>query len=971
MLADPPARRRRRTFGWRGWGLAAALSLPALYGVWAVGPGAVPMTARPIGCELEYADGSCTLPQSSSDPFRVWIDAPPDSQPELLKDGVHRLTTRSLPTSSGVLLELTEPLSPGTLRIYVRKHWRIHLGMVKLRGPIAGEPDWLRKAWLVRRDSPVGGGEAAWGILSAHQSQAAQLTGEVEARYLSLRARLVCELELPDWEKLLRQSIAANQKVGPLSEEAEDVLWLAERLSTRAGRPDEAEKVLLAHHDHIARLPDYVPWELRQQALHLALRGDEVAALNRIEAGRQVAHQTGNDAALSDLNVLGAPLLGRLNNIAQASKWLTEVPTDKLSPCRQIEVLFARAQVALQARESDATRKLPTALGEPVALMNQASGLLKACDQPRHLALVCTYLGASALHHNQLGEAAQWVSRAQARLQLPDHESSQAWQYILGQTALGHKQFAVAQENFLALLKLGQKDANADAEWRAELSLGQTAQAQAQQSGRAADLAEAKRHFVAAETLADRGSLAAPLGLSGGGYLSRYERGTAAYVELLVQSGELTTALQVIRHARVRGIRALAALDRLPRLSQRTPEAQAKYQAAIDSYQQARTEITRLVHAESVAPTDELPRLQEEHERWSDQALRALEAILKLGDLPALARAPQRAPAAGELLLICHPLTARWVCLGADSVSIKSTFVESADLDNRRPRDLLSEKLLVPFKEQLARATRVTVLGYGAQREIDLAMLPFGTDKKLLYTQREVVYALDLPVTEAALAAKAPPAEKGDATLLIDPEGFLPVIQKTAPPIANSLRAAGYQPNIIGTTVALHGGTPGVRAPAGKSVTGDRLLADLGHSLLFHAAVHIVYASTGGWRHVLRLSDDAGVMVSDILALPQVPLYVTLFACESGRTSEEWGNLEGLGMAQAFLARGSRWVVGTERPIEPALAAELSVAFYQALASRHDPVSALRAAIEHSLPGPAGAAPGHDRDVGAFRVYVP
>jgi CHAT domain-containing protein len=124
---------------------------------------------------------------------------------------------------------------------------------------------------------------------------------------------------------------------------------------------------------------------------------------------------------------------------------------------------------------------------------------------------------------------------------------------------------------------------------------------------------------------------------------------------------------------------------------------------------------------------------------------------------------------------------------------------------------------------------------------------------------------------------------------------------------------------------------------------------------------------------MLRLSEDAGLMVSDILALPRVPHYVTLFACESGRTTEEWGNLEGLGLAQAFLTRGSKWVVGTARPVAPGLAAAMSTSFYEAFSRSQDPAQAIGIAIRRVQPvePQSSAQLSIDNDVGAFRVYVP
>ena len=87
-----------------------------------------------------------------------------------------------------------------------------------------------------------------------------------------------------------------------------------------------------------------------------------------------------------------------------------------------------------------------------------------------------------------------------------------------------------------------------------------------------------------------------------------------------------------------------------------------------------------------------------------------------------------------------------------------------------------------------------------------------------------------------------------------------------------------------------------------------------------------------------------------------------------------WGSdIEWLGMAQAFLSRGSEWAIGTVRKVGDELAADIAIRFFAKLVQNADPQTALRAAVIESGRQPVSrrAQLTPENDIGAIRVYGP
>jgi CHAT domain-containing protein len=90
----------------------------------------------------------------------------------------------------------------------------------------------------------------------------------------------------------------------------------------------------------------------------------------------------------------------------------------------------------------------------------------------------------------------------------------------------------------------------------------------------------------------------------------------------------------------------------------------------------------------------------------------------------------------------------------------------------------------------------------------------------------------------------------------------------------------------------------------------------------------------------LLLADGGRFELGDVLALPRVPDTVVLLGCRTGQAKAL--PVAGLGLAQAFLLKGSSRVIASTRPLDDALAAGLSSRLYGA--PGQDVVNSLRRA---------------------------
>ncbi|MEU6408362.1 CHAT domain-containing tetratricopeptide repeat protein [Microbispora sp. NPDC046933] len=166
------------------------------------------------------------------------------------------------------------------------------------------------------------------------------------------------------------------------------------------------------------------------------------------------------------------------------------------------------------------------------------------------------------------------------------------------------------------------------------------------------------------------------------------------------------------------------------------------------------------------------------------------------------------------------------------------------------------------------------------------------------------------------------------------------------------LPAAGPEATAVG---AIHDGT----VLAGTAASVEAVSAALSRAGLVHLAAHGHLSAENPLFSGIALADGP-LMAYDVERLPRVPHTLVLAACDSGRSVVRTGD-ELMGLAVAFLARGTSQLVASVLPIPDAATTPVMVAFHERLATGRPPAAALaeaQRAVRGDDPRTAAAAAG-------------
>ncbi|MFO0589059.1 MAG: CHAT domain-containing protein [Polyangiaceae bacterium] len=300
------------------------------------------------------------------------------------------------------------------------------------------------------------------------------------------------------------------------------------------------------------------------------------------------------------------------------------------------------------------------------------------------------------------------------------------------------------------------------------------------------------------------------------------------------------------------------------------------------------------------------------------------------------------APLPGEVRLHYHPVIDGWVAVGLGGDG--SAVVKRLKSIPRSPPGAAADALLSPFEGMLRGARTVVVLADRALREVEIGELPLGGGT--LSDRAAVGYALGGPVAPRPGRDVEGCAGKPTALLVVDPSRNLAGARRSGERIASALGSSA--------TVLV-----------GEGASRRAVLSALGEPCLrlFQYDGHAVLGERKDGVEAALVLSDARLTTSEILdasVVVRVPERVLLSGCETARE-------EGLGVAQAFLQRGSREVLATTSKVDDERAAELMEAVHRKGASGDiDLVTTLRDAVR-DLRGPdAGAGPWV-----SFRVLLP
>lgn len=726
-----------------------------------------------------------------------------------------------------------------------------------------------------------------------------------KARALALLARI--ELARGSTRAIARfqASIDESRAQGLLSQEVLDRETLAYVLTVRERRFRDARTWLKDLDRDSADFPEGRAFGRYYLALLARETGDLRTALRLSdEAAAELAHLGSYKGwfMAKELNATTLSALGRSADGLRALDDITAGALERADRCERARILANIGWVLLLAREEGN----PPAR-DPRAPLEEALAIFRsACPNAVFLAGVLLNLAIDSLDRGDIGSARDYVQEASQRMPESDVRA-RLWVLdvearIAG--AEGHHAQALATYERLSLLADFASDP--EARWRTASGRAGTLE----ELGRTAD---ALASYAEADALADDQSLVVPLGEGRAAFLARRTAVSERAIALALRAGRTQLAFDLARRSRTR---LLSALYRTHLLEDLDPERRQRWDAAIAEYARRRSEREAKLRAHWALSIDELKRGRRDlarQDRGLGAALDDALAVLQQGARAAFERPELARPQAEELFVVYHPVPGGYAVFAADSRrlivrrvgTIDPALIRDANASSNEARAALSKLLLEPILGPLSRARRLRIMAAGPARMVDFHALRFG-DKPLI-ERLPVSYALDLPprLTGPTRLQGVNDRLPNDKTVLIaaDPNGNLPEARREARALDASFREAGWS----------------VRSLERDQATAERMRSALGSPpLLFHYAGHGVFAGHDGFESALPLAGDGRLTVGDILALGSVPAHVVLSGCDTAASRGDSAP-EGLGLAQAFVVRGSEDVIAASRPVSDRL----------------------------------------------------
>jgi tetratricopeptide (TPR) repeat protein len=650
--------------------------------------------------------------------------------------------------------------------------------------------------------------------------------------------------------------------------------------------------------------------------------GDLRTALQELDDARIRAERVGDERLLRRARqALAVPLLyvGRVDEALATLTELEATAPASASACERASALFNLGCTALLAREAPFARK--DRILDPAVPLAKAENLYEtACSRPAPLGATRAYL---ALAHVEAGDIAAARSALRAATAAPaklDPRDAFFARDVEGQIALAEGNVAAALAAYDALAASASGLSPFD---EVAAAIGRSTAFERTGGGDRALAA-----IRAGASLLDEAARAVPLGEGRGAFWWARTRIAQREVRLLLDMGRGSEALAVARRARAH---VIDDVDRARTVASLEPAARARWEAALAAYRSARDDLAARAADDWKLSAEALARVVSgRHAR--DVELRA---SLDATAAEVFSRSKKDLlPLAGEegtAAFLWFPLESDWASFGIAAGSLRAERV-SAPVDPTRMPDAAKE-LVAWGAKTMAHATRVSLLPVGPLRDVDLAALP--VDGAPLIERAAVEYPFDADAVDIA-------ASDGPALVVVDPTLTLPAARREG----------------AATTAT------DAKILVGREATRERVLDELARARSFYFTGHAAYAGVDGWESALLLAGRERLGVADVLALPRAPGLVILSGCETGREGTQ-GGASGLGLADAFLAAGSRAVFASVRRVDDETTARLMRTLREQLAAHPgEPARALQGAQL------ALRAADPTADWAAFRVFV-
>jgi tetratricopeptide (TPR) repeat protein len=847
-----------------------------------------------VGCEWVKRGSACELAESRK--LRVRLAGSDDFGLEVLvPEGVERLRIKSAAHGSceETLLEL---LPPRAVHPAVRE-----ADAMRRRGEI--EPALARMKAELTTFGDADRGRALGMIARIERS-----AGRTEDAVFSFE-----------------EAIAAHRAAGDLSQEARDQLVVVYIYVVHLRRFAEGRAALEA--PVFARVHDAELQVIAAQSrARLAIgTGDSRNALFHLQTAEKIALRMN----LLDLwrdakQIEGWTLLssGRAADAVARFESLVRLTPENEDPCLRGALYANLGWARLISREQSRITALSP--GEP---LEEARMIWNTtCPEPTRALNAVINLALAAIQEDRWSDAEKYLAELAAAKTAIDPELMLWRLEIEGRVALARGQDREALAIYRKLEELAARTASPSGRWRAAIGRGHAFEL----AGRTEQAAEAYRE---GEEVLDRASAMIPLGEGREYFLGGHEESAKSAIALLLRLNRAPEAAELARRARVR---PLAALQRAAALEGLDAERRLVWERALTTHRSERDQIEQQAARAWTLPEDRFQRARKELRAREESLERTLETAHAL--FAPAAKGELRAPAAGELFLVYHPVQHGYAGFAVSSDSVVGRAL-SGTSTSASP-DILSSKLLDPFRTEIERAETIYIMAAGALREVDIHALPFGGAP--LLARAPVLYALDFANTSSSAMERKEPT----VLFVADPEGNLSAAEQEAKNAAALLKTRGAQVEIL------------VREQASGAAVRE-LLVRADH---FYYAGHARFGGLDGWESALPLAHGGKLTVADILSLPRVPQTAILLGCETARSGRRAAG-DSLGLAHAFLTMGAREVVAASRPIDDRAAAEFSAELHRADLSK-----GLGFAVRNAQLSLAERKP--DSDWQTFRVLV-
>jgi len=866
------------------------------------------------GCREVTVDTECQISATSTSTLTFWVEARDPQDLVVTLDGVPRPLAVTA-VQAGVRFKLAIARVPAVVAV------RRAEGAWDLRIVGAPEPEVLLQAERLR-----GAGDFA-AALALLEPLRTDRDVAVRAKMYGLVGRIALARGEPAQAvAALEQSIQMNRAAGLVWGEMNDRYALS-FVQRSHGDYASARSVLLGVRELAAAYPSGTRWAPYYEGYAAFGATDLRRALALFDRALIDAERLDLDGLWSSAAQMQVRTLIRLGREAEAKQLLAAL--DKRMPqapaCARADGLEQTGLLTLDPRVQTAT--LPRA----DALLREAVEIYRhACPKPRRLAAALVQLGFAALAASEQNDAEELLSASRAAYAEPS-VLLLAMQVELEARIAEQRRDRTAADRYGRLELLGQHLDDPWIRWKGLVGRGRALE-------RIGQARAAIEVYQDAEAVLDQLRFNAPLGGGRETFLGDHVESASRLVDLLSRSGRIPEAVQAARRSRARALSVLAWPARL----EAAPEgARQAWYAAVSTYQQQRASLELEVADEWTLSADKIARRRDDRAR-RDAAARALldEALASLGSSGEPIVAPL-APRSGELVVLYHPVPFGWIGFAIDRDGATAHRLGALD-DNVRQPDKLGELLLAPLSARLEHHDSVRFLLDGALAAIDFHALPWRG--RPLIASMAVRYGVD--VTSAGRTTSAMNA------LVIDPHPELRASHGEAARAQDQLAASGWHVRRLSGAEATR-----------KAINAAIASGDVG---LLHYAGHASFAGLDGWESHLGQEDNSLLTVGDILTLPATPAYVVLSGCETAATATTHGG-SGLGLAQAFVVAGARWVVASTRPVKDLDASAIVAALDagQALPSDAEIAVQLQAA-QRTLMEAVPAI-----DWASFRVIVP